>query len=190
MLLLIGMLLFSHGLTRAEPSVDESTICGPVALYVALRTLDLSVSFQDVQHQCGWTPINGVRFGSLVEVLKNRDDVDCLAGAVSYSDLRRFVAAEGVAIIAIRRGVNNAETEVIDHVVCIVRVDDELVGLEYPEGHTHWSELELSKCWTGEAILIRRRYGTFYSVAALVIGIICVMLIVVRNLSPSVVHKH
>lgn len=140
-------------------NLDWHSACGPVAGYIALRSLGHSATLDEVARGCKWTPGNAVSLSDLSNYLNGRKEINCRGVRLTAEQLREFAASDRfVVILLIKR-----PTSGFDHVVCITALDgDEATVVDYPGMCRQLRLTDILELWDGEALLVSQ--NIFYEV--------------------------
>lgn len=128
------------------------TACGPIAVYVALRSIGQAVPLERIIAECRWHVGEETRFAVLADTLRRRTGVSVRAVRLPPEQLMTWLARGGrrAAILPVR-----THSGSLDHAVCAVGVQGSQVLIsDYPIILTFITREQLSDSWSGEALLV------------------------------------
>ena len=133
--------------------IDESssTACGPIACYVAARSLKIEVPLDEFVRLCDWSPGRRVSIRRLRDVMADTAGLDATAVRTGPFEVRDALRTRQCAIIlAVRNG-----SESIDHAVVAVHADEEQITIvDYPGLVSTLTLDELADRWDDAAIMV------------------------------------
>lgn len=154
----VAYVLFSFQLclSAAETPRDAfryRSACGPIAGFVALRTMGCDVSLEEVVRGCRSDESGATSLAKLCSYLDARDEVNCRGVWIPKNRLQEHAASdEYIPILVVRNG-----SETPDHVICVT---DGAVGhvkvVGYPELAREVELAEIARRWDGQALLVSR----------------------------------
>jgi ABC-type bacteriocin/lantibiotic exporter with double-glycine peptidase domain len=151
--ILFPSFVFSQRLPTLEDE-QYKTACGPIACCVALQTLGIETSLDEIAKRCGWEEDKYLPLENLQKALKSYRGIDCQIAKLSPKELCQLLKDnQTVVILALRK--NTDET---DHAVCAVSVqeNDQVIKLiDYPELTQRKLLAELTDAWDGVALVVR-----------------------------------
>jgi ABC-type bacteriocin/lantibiotic exporter with double-glycine peptidase domain len=176
---LLPIIVFAQRLMTLE---DEhyKTACGPIACVVALNTLGIETSLNEIAKRCSWEEDKYLPLENLKKALKSYRGIDCQIAKLSSKELCQLLKDDQtVVILALRKN-----TDEIDHAVCAVSVqeNDQVIKLiDYPELTQRKLVAELADAWDGAALVVRitpfyRACGDFAVCFAPMVAVIMIVL--------------
>jgi len=141
----------------AQPALRERlrdaeyrTACGPIACYLAIRSVGQETTLAQVIAGCGWSEGKYTTLRAMRDVILAHG-LSCQAVRLSPSRLADLLRhTRGAAVIPVRK--RSATT---DHAVCATDADGDFIwAAEYPE-LGRWVHVdELAEIWNGEALFV------------------------------------
>ena len=182
--ILVQFFLFLPSFLQARmPTLEDErykTACGPIAGFVALHTLGIETTLDEIAKRCGWEQDKMLPLENLQNALRSYHGVCCQMVNLTPKQLCDLLKDnQTVVILALRK-----KTDEIDHAVCTVGVqdNDQVIHLiDYPELHQRKLIGEIADVWDGVALVVRispfyRDLGDFAvcfaPMVAVVIGVI------------------
>jgi ABC-type bacteriocin/lantibiotic exporter with double-glycine peptidase domain len=151
--ILLPDFVFSQRLPTLEDE-QYKTACGPIACRLALKTLGIETTLQEIAKRCQWEQDKYLPLENLQTALRSYHGVDCQIAKISPKELCQLLKEDQtVVILALRK--NTDET---DHAVCAVGVqeNDQVIQLiDYPELTQRKLLAELADAWDGVALVVR-----------------------------------
>ncbi|NQT17779.1 MAG: hypothetical protein HQ582_33800 [Planctomycetes bacterium] len=161
--------------------VDEQykNACGPVACFVALRSLGVETSLDDVVERCKWEEGKFISLETLEAAVQSYRGIDGHLAQVSPPELCQLLGDDQTVVILVTR----KRSEELNHAVCAVAVtdNDQTIRLiDYPELTQERLIAELADAWDGQALVVRRsatyraldKVGLFFApMVAFLIGV-------------------
>jgi len=165
------------------PTLEDEhykTACGPIACLVALNTLGIKTSLDEMAKRCGWVQDEFLPLENLQKALRSYRGIDCQIVKLTPKQLTDLLKDNRTVVILATRKL----TDEIDHAVCAVGVhdNDQVVHLiDYPELHQRKLIGEIADVWDGVAVVVRvspfyRALGDFAVLFAPMILLIIVIL--------------
>lgn len=146
---------FAHAQIQHVEDIECGTACGPIASFVALKSLGIDSSLDEAVKRCRWVKDKFVPLEDLQEALNSYQGIECQLGKISPQQLCELLKDnQTVVILAIRK-----QTDQIDHAVCAVNVDDngQVIKLfDYPELYRDVLIGDVTSRWDGHALVVRR----------------------------------
>ncbi|MGL6196775.1 MAG: hypothetical protein ACRC2T_18340, partial [Thermoguttaceae bacterium] len=103
------------------PTLEDEqykTACGPIACLVALQSLGVDTTLDEVAQKCGWERDEFLPLENLQTALRSYRGVDCQITKLTPTELCKLLKDDQtVVILALRK-----LTDTIDHAVCAVGV--------------------------------------------------------------------
>ena len=139
---------------RGHNAISQSTSCGPISLFIALRILDKPTTLEEITHQCEYRPDKGVTVGKLKEVLQAIDGIHSLAVRLNISQLKMHLKNDCVAILVVNSG-----GDIANHsVVAALDKNGGYRVFDYPLREDKIQFEDLYKgVWAGECLLLSRK---------------------------------
>lgn len=157
----------SFAQSRLPTLEDEQykTACGPIAGVVALQSLGVETSLDEMAKRCDWEQDKFLPLESLQKALKSYHCIDCQIAQLSPAELCKLLKDHQTVVILANRKL----TDEIDHAVCAVEAleNDQVIHLiDYPELHQKKLIGEVAESWDGTALVVRitplyRAFGDF-----------------------------
>jgi len=165
------------------PTLEDGqykTACGPIACVVALKTLGVETSLDEMAKRCGWVQDEFLPLENLQKALHSYRGIDCQIVKLTPKQLVGLLKDNQTVVILATRKL----TDEIDHAVCAVGVqdNDQVIHLiDYPELHQRKLIGEIADVWDGTALVVRispfyRALGDFAVCFAPMILLIIVIL--------------
>jgi hypothetical protein len=146
---------FAHAQTPIVEDIEYGTACGPIAGFVALKSLGIDSSLDEVIKRSHWVKDKFVPLEDLQAALNTYRGMDCQLGKISPQQLCELLKDDQtVVILALRK-----QTDQVDHAVCAVSVDDngQIVKVfDYPELYRDMVIGDVTSRWDGHALVVRR----------------------------------
>jgi hypothetical protein len=154
--LLIPFLLVGFALGKMPTLEDEhyKTACGPIAGLVALQTLGIEISLDEMAKRCGWVQDEMLPLENLQTALQSCRGISCQIVQLTPKQLTDLLKDDQTVVILATR----KRSEEIDHAVCAVGVrdNDQVIHLiDYPELHQRKLIGEIADSWDGVALVVR-----------------------------------
>jgi len=156
--ILIPFFIFLSPILQAKMSTLEDerykTACGPIAGFIALQTLGIETSLDEMANRCSWEQDKMLPLENLQNAIRSYHGVSCQMVHLTPKQLCDLLKDDQtIVILATRKG-----SEEIDHAVCAVGVrdNDQVIHLiDYPELH-QWKLIgEIADVWDGPALVVR-----------------------------------
>ena len=146
----------SNAQGRIPTLEDEQykTACGPIAGLVALRTLGIETTLDEVANRCGWEQDEMLHLGNLQNALRSYYGVSCQMVQLTPKQLCDLLKDDQTVAILVTR----KRSDEIDHAICAVGVQDnnQVIHLiDYPELHQRKLVGEIADVWDGVALVVR-----------------------------------
>jgi ABC-type bacteriocin/lantibiotic exporter with double-glycine peptidase domain len=156
--LVVGVFTATNLTLATAPTLDGEDVpdaCGPIACYLALRSLGVFASLEDVLEQCNWHSGEGVQIRQMVEALADYSDVVSRPVHLTSGELFDIVEKpDSVAIVPLSVADDNHHA-----MVAVATRDSLLILIGYPELRRLVTEDELNDAWDGAAIVMYRDQG-------------------------------
>lgn len=153
-ILFLCLSAFVHGKMPTLEDEQYKTACGPIAAVVALETLGVETSLDEMTKRCDWEQDKFLPLENLQAAIRSYHGIDCHAAQLSPKQLVELLKDDQtVVILALRK-----LTDDIDHAVCAVGVkdNDQVIHLiDYPELHRNKLIGEIADVWDGAALVVR-----------------------------------
>lgn len=141
----------------ALPVIEDEqykTACGPIACSVALRSLGVDASLDEVANKCRWEKDRFVPLDTLNRALQSYRGIDCQLAKLSPQELCELLRDDQTVVILATR----KNSQAVDHSVCAVAVEDNgqtIRLIDYPELMQQKTLGEIADAWDGVALLVR-----------------------------------
>jgi len=139
------------------PTLEDEhykTACGPIAAVLALHTLGVETSLDEMAERCGWVQGEFLPLDNLQKALRSYRGIDAQIIRLTPRQLTDLLMdSQTVVILATRK-----RTDEIDHAVCAIGVqdNDQVIHLiDYPELHQRKLIGEIADVWDGVALVVR-----------------------------------
>lgn len=154
---LILFLCLSISVYSKLPTLEDEhykRACGPIAGVVALQTLGIETSLDEMTKRSCWERDKMLPLKNLQKAIHSYRGIDCHTVQLSPSQLIRLLNDDqATVILAVRK-----RTDEIDHAVCAIGVQNngQVIHLiDYPELHQRKLIAELADSWDGSALVVR-----------------------------------
>lgn len=155
-LMLAPMAVFPHAFGDLPTVKDEhyKNACGPIACFVALRSLGSESSLSEMVKKCAWEEGKFVPLKTLEAAVQSYQGIDGQLAQLSPQELCQLLRDDQTVVILATR----KNSEEVDHAVCavIVKDNDQTIGLiDYPELTQDKTIGEVADAWDGAALVVR-----------------------------------
>jgi len=132
-------------------AVANPRACGPVAAFVAYRSLGFDADLDALSGDCNLDDDGSVAFDELCRLMRRDQRLVCHCGAVQLEQVNSHLRWGGVVIIAVRMAGSR-----VDHAFCIVGQDPagDYVYVDASALEHRLSAAELETVRLGQAILV------------------------------------
>ncbi len=183
LMIAVSILLVPRAWADLPTVVDEHyrTACGPIACLVALRSVGVDTSLEEVIKRCDWDKGKLSPFDTLESAVKSYRGIDGRLAHLSPKELCRLLEDDQTAVIlAVRK-----DSQEICHAVCALEVlgDDGAIRVfDYPELLQERLIADVVDTWDGQALVVRTNatYRAFQKFTLLFAPLIVCVVIVGR----------
>jgi len=142
--------------------------CGPIASFVALKSLGFSTSLDETAKMCNWKPGKRTTLAEIESGLNTFREIHVSAGHTSPERLVSALSTgKRVAILATREN-----SEEVNHAMCAVEVQaGKIRFIDYPNLDRNVSVEELPAIWDGAVLIIERRVNWAASIGLFVLAL-------------------
>ena len=181
--LLFSLVLVVSPVQGRMPTLEDEhyrLACGPIAGLLALQTLGIETTLDEVAKRCGWEQDQMLPLENLQNALRSYHGVSCQMVLLTPKQLCDLLKDDQTVVILATR----KRSEEIDHAVCAIGVqdNDQVIHLiDYPELHQRKLIGEIADVWDGAALVVRvspfyRALGDFAVCFAPMVAFIMVVL--------------
>jgi ABC-type bacteriocin/lantibiotic exporter with double-glycine peptidase domain len=139
------------------PLLDEGcqTACGPIACFVAARSMGVEVSLTAVIQKCKWTAGQLTTLQRMQDTLADMDGLAISAVRLSPDQLKLHLRrGDCAAVLPVRKKSAN-----INHAICAIGVEnDRIVAIDYPELKQLYSDDDIAEIWDGQVLLVTESF--------------------------------
>lgn len=174
--------MLPHALGDLPIVVDEyyRQACGPIACLVALRSLGVETSLDEVVQKCQWEEGKLSPLETLETAVQSYRGIDGRLAQISPQELCQLLKDDQTVVILATR----KSSEELNHAVCAVAVADDgqaITLIDYPELTQERSIAEVADAWDGQALVVRTsatyraldKFGLFFApMVACIVGVL------------------
>jgi len=129
--------------------------CGPIAVFVAVRTLGDDVSFDDVLAGCKIDGDDATSVRQLHDYLNTRPGLHCRAVRLTKSELAEYATSDQFVVILLTA----SGDDVPGHAICVTDGEEgQLTVVDYPGLVRNEKFAEAVMNWEGQALLVSRKH--------------------------------
>ena len=156
--------------TNQGNSFSQSA-CGPVASFIALRTLGVDCSLGEVVSRCGYSG-EPVDVKSIYKTLNSFRGIKCTLEKLKNEELLEHLKQNDcVALLLVKK-----RADIINHVVSLISKQGKLSFIDYPHIRKNFDLAEFpQRFWTGDCLMVKRDGPFLLSISFYVFLACCVL---------------
>ncbi len=148
---------------NGPPEVDEfryRSACGPIAIFVALKTFGIEIKFDDVLHGCNWIEGEATSLNELSNYINQRPEVSCRGVWMNMEQLKSYASSNRYVVIVVVQKNSNE----FNHVLCVTNWNGKyFTTIDYPKLLQQNIDTEIRDRWNGQALIVSE--NLFHAVA-------------------------